>query len=255
MGCGESRLDRNLARFFNRPEIMSRHALIVLVATLLVAAAGCVKPSETFDEFADRVIDASSGGVEGCNGGELPDFNGQFFLGLSAAIAPNAPLLFVVDSTVTGQAVDLTFQPLCAREGDGAQNCGDDYLTPIGSPLVVEDVAIDQNCTFQAELIDATVPGKANPISGSDIRGDIVVIGTVRSTDLYCGDIGGQLKEPLQIPLDGSTFAAQRIEPGTVGDALPEPLAECPAEDEPDAGMPDAGTPDAGADAGDDAGA
>jgi hypothetical protein len=54
------------------------------------------------------------------------------------------------------------------------------------------------------------------------------------------------VKQPSMLSLDGSTFGALRIVPGTIGAALPDPVVVCPAPVDVDAGVPDAGTPDGG---------
>lgn len=228
----------------------SRRTLIPCLALFLGA---CVSASDRFDEFDQRVRDAAASSVEGCDGDALPDISGQYYLALSPVIAPSSLLQFTVDSEMTAgddgtATVDFSFQPLCVREGEGAQDCGDQLLQPVGDPLPATGVTVASDCTFRAELLQAVVPGKANPISGSDIRGDIIVVGSIRTTELYCGDVEGMLQEPIPLSLEGSTFAAQRIEPGTTGAALPDPLAACPAQTpDGDAGVPDAGPADAGA--------
>jgi len=218
--------------------------LPVLLCPLLVA---CVKLADRLKEFSERVIDAAASNIEGCLEDEIPDITGQFYLAIEPIIAQGLYLEFIVDAefsedagAVTG---DFSVQPLCVHS-----DCGADLLQPLGDPIVASDVLVDGNCSFTAELNDITVPGNANPISGSPIIGDITLLGVVRSTDLFCGDVVGTLQAPIpNLSLDGSTFGAKRIEPGTLGEDLPTRIFKCPSlMPMPDAGMPDAATPDAG---------
>lgn len=226
---------------------MSRRSSGLLCVSLFLLASACVDVGERFDEFGARVIDADTTRLDGDILDEIPDVNGQFYLSISPVIAPASLLQFISDVEMTmnedGTAtLNLSFQPLCAREGDGEENCGEDYLTPIGDVIVVNGVTVQLTGGFVAFLEGATVPGKANPISGAQITGDIRLLGFLKTEDLFCGDVDGMLAEPIpNLNLEGSTFGAVRIAEGTLGEDLPEPVFECPPD------VPDVdGTPDGG---------
>jgi hypothetical protein len=69
-----------------------------------------------------------------------------------------------------------------------------------------------------------------------------VVTGIIRSADLYCGTINGDVTEPFTLNLDGSTFAAVRIPDGmSVEDVTP--VLACPVNAPVDAGVADASAP------------
>jgi hypothetical protein len=119
---------------------------------------------------------------------------------------------------------------------------------PTGDPIVTEDIGVNQAGEF-AMPVQGTVDGTANPITSNDLVVDIVMHGIIQSTDVWCGTITGMVTN-LDLVLDGSTFAAIRIEPGTAAADLPAPVSICPEVNPADAGVPDA-MPDAMPDAGD----
>ena len=245
-------LDKICSQFFNCVKIMSSRrprnqsllAVGSLFATLLVA--GCPDTKQSFDDFDNRVIDADNDRIDGANLEEIPDVNGEFLLSLSPSIAPTALLKFIATTVLEESGGEITvaleLQPLCVQEGQCTVG------QPIGDPIAVAAASVNGAGEFTANLVEAFVPGGANPISGSDIIGDIELLGTLKDDDLYCGEANGTATvSGSPIPINGSTFASIRITPGTLGDDLPDPVAECPPEGgDVDAGVPDAGTPDAG---------
>jgi hypothetical protein len=201
-----------------------------LVSGLSVAAlaplAGCVDPAGKFDEFENRVIDARPGGGNG--GGAIHDVTGEFLLGLRPAFSPGDVIQFLVTSSLTetagGATLDLAIQPLTAEKctGNGGQPVGDE----------LEETGIDVNTTgeFTVVFTKARVDSQANDVSCSIIEADVGLTGVLRSADLFCGQVAGEVFRPAGVPpLDGSTFAAIRVAPGTLGGDLPEPMVECPS--------------------------
>jgi hypothetical protein len=208
-------------------------------ALVLLAAAplGCVDPGKRFDDFDRRVIDADLGGVQ-CEGA-LRNISGEFFTSISISFAPEDVLEFVstVDMTSEGGAGTASFsiQPLVTADPQ-CEAPEEDIRTPVGDPLVAEDVAVDGAGAFEIEFEGATVPGLANPISCGDILADITLTGIIRSPDQWCGAASGMVMLPIQATLEGSTFGAVRVDPGTEGADLPDPQPACPACGDPDAG-------------------
>lgn len=220
-----------------------------LVGTAILALAGpaCVDAGKSFRSFDERVIDAAPSTVGGsCDGGEIPDVNGEFFLALSPSISPDALLRFIVttdlDRGVTPPLLTLTLQPICTQ----ASQCT--VGQPVGDPVTLAPGEVADDCSVALVLTDVFIPGGANTISGSDIIGNLDLLGSLRGADFYCGLINGTATVGgADIPIDGSTFGSIRIEEGTLGNDLPEPVSECPAEmPDSDAGVPDAGPADAG---------
>lgn len=218
-------------------------AILLTISVLAFKeGAGCVDAGQSFKAYDDRVIDAAMTNVGGdCNGGEIPDVNGEFLLALSPSFAPEGLLQFrtevTIDKSVSPALLTQSLQPLCAQESQCTLG------EPVGDPFAIENVEVDDQCGYTANLVDVFIPGAANPVSGSDIIGNIELLGSLQSTDLLCGIANGTAEvSGAPIPIDNSTFGGVRIE-----GELPEPVAACPDEGGPDAGVPDGGQPvDAG---------
>ncbi len=204
--------------------IRTRGAFLALLA--LSGLGACVDPKNRFDQFNERVADA--GVVNRDGGGGLFEIDGEFLLSIGVVFAPDSPLRFVATSAITIEGgtgtLTLSFQPLAFDTCDGG-NGGNEVGDPLDSP----DLEVDAAGVFQVTHDGASVDGKANPISCGTIVADLVLDGVIESEDLFCGDVSGQAHQPLEVSLDGSTFGAIRIEPGTRGDAdLPTPVTACP---------------------------
>ncbi|HUS63970.1 MAG TPA: hypothetical protein VMZ28_05465 [Kofleriaceae bacterium] len=214
------------SRIFGHPVV----TLALLGAALL---AGCVDPGKRFDDFDRRVIDAGAAGPQ-CDGA-LRDINGEFLIALSPGFSPDDVLQFIatVDMTTDGDTATaaFSFQPLVAMECDP-----DNYRETVGDPLEVDDVEIGSDGAFAFTFDGAQVAGQANEVSCGAILADITLTGIIRSPDEWCGDGSGMVMAPTPANLEGSTFGAIRIDPGTVGDDLPAPQPACAACGEPDAG-------------------
>lgn len=208
----------------------------LVVALALPAMSGCVDPSSRLDGFSGRVVDADLNRPDGSGG--LYDVSGQFLATITPGFAPNAQLQFLATVTYTptgsGATVDLSFQPLWAA------NCNDptpdQVRTPVGDPLVTNGIAVDAGGTFDLTFMNATVDARANALLCGDIVANVELFGTLKSTDLFCGDVGGNVTQPIPAALDGSTFAAIRVTDGTIGNDLPDPVGACPTAPASDGG-------------------
>jgi len=204
-----------------------RPAGACLALLALSGLGACVDPPARFDEFSERVVDAGQA-VNRDGGGGLFEIDGEFLLSIGISFAPDSPLRFVAttDITINGDSGTLTlsFQPLAFETCD-AGNGGNE----VGDPLEASDLPVDAAGVFQLTHDGATVVGLANPVSCGDIVADLVLDGVIQSENLFCGEVSGQAHQPLEVSLDGSTFAAIRIDPGTRGDAnLPAAVTACP---------------------------
>jgi hypothetical protein len=199
--------------------------LLASAAWLLLVALGCVDPDGRYDDFIERTANMrraeDAGGVEPR---ERFDFSGQYLLALSTTIAPGQPILFACEVSVAAdlETFDLSMQAL-TTDGDAAPR------TPTGDSLDVDAVPYAEDGSFEADLGEVTVPGDANPISGSDIVATVAIAATAHPmTDElpmhFCGEATGMATVPLELDLAGSTLGAVEVESFT--DA--EPLAECP---------------------------
>jgi hypothetical protein len=203
-----------------------------LLAGAIALATGCPspEPGEKFDRFLDDTEEErESNAVD--QGGSLADISGNFLFALASFLAPEAPLqfyttvMFTDNGDGTGSA-ELSMQPLALDIGQA--------ITPrtfVGDPLVIPPVDIDANGAFVIDIMELVIlPGEANPISGTPIHTTrLTLTGNIQDTDLFCGIATGMVVMPLETSLDGSTFAAQRVEgPDPALFPVP-PVGECPA--------------------------
>lgn len=198
----------------------------VLLAVTLAALGACVDPNKKFDDFNERVSDAQANTIDGSGG--LFEIDGEFLLALVPSFASNNTLRFVVTSEITidgdSGTLSLSFQPIASDKCDEG-NGGNE----VGTPLEAEDVTVSEVGGFQLTHDGAEVVMEANDVTCTPIKANLVLDGQVRSADMFCGDVSGDVIEPLPNDLEGSTFGAIRIETGTRGDAnLPEALKACP---------------------------
>ena len=202
-----------------------RPGCAVITATLAVALAGCVDAHSRFDEFTERVVDAQANQIDGS--GALAEIDGEFLLTIQPGFDANHFLKFVATSDITidgsSGTLSLSFQPLAAErcdEGNGGNEVGD--------AIEANDLPVDMNGAFELMHDGAMVTMLANDVTCTDIVANLVLNGLIQSADLFCGEVSGRVLTTGS-NLEGSTFGAIRIEPGTRGDAnLPEPVKACP---------------------------
>lgn len=204
-----------------------RMRVTTLVPGTLVLLAGCVDPRGRFDDFADRTPappDADS--TDAAVVTDLPDVDGTFLLAVNPSISPGNAVQYLVtwDLTEPGTAgaagdLDGSYQPL--RTFGLVSNSPE--RTPVGAPLVVGDVAVDNTASFSARLM-GTLPGMANSVTGQTRPYNIVLAGVIRSADLVCGTVTGMVDV---VDVAGSTFAAIRVTDTTPAN-LPAPTLACP---------------------------
>jgi hypothetical protein len=84
-------------------------------------------------------------------------------------------------------------------------------------------VLVDAHDGFAIDL-DGTLPGAANPVTGTDVELDLNLHATVRTHDFACGTIIGTAGS---LPAEGSTFGSVRIPDDQT---LPAPVFACPAD-------------------------
>lgn len=148
--------------------------------------------------------------------------SGTYLMAVSAVIDPQHPLQWIADvdhDTSTGE-LTITAQSLSLDVGSTSFP-----REPIGEPLVLQ-AGLGEDGRFAIETPQVMVPGPANPITGSDIVASLVIQGQVFGRELWCGDVFGEVTQPLSIDLQGSTFA---FEPIPADGTLPDPvLWRCP---------------------------
>jgi hypothetical protein len=199
-----------------------------ITAVLALALTACVDASARFDEFSRNVVDASTvvntcsePGAGGTPLAELPDISGEHLLAIKTNLS-SLPLQFRCAAGLSpqdeGGLLDLSCTPL-----------DKDTRTDVGDPLGQDNVLVNPDGAFCATFV-GTVPGAANPISGSDVVTDddgLELSGLLQDADAFCGTFEGNITAPFNGRITGS-FGAIRITPGATGDDLPQPVLECP---------------------------
>jgi hypothetical protein len=198
----------------------------LLSSLFSLVAAGCVDPHARYEDFLERTA-----GMRGQDAGMVTpsdrlDFSGRYLAALATTLAPGQPILFSCEVTVSEDlaTVDLSFQPL-STDADPLPR------EPVGESFGASAVAYGEDGSFSAELGELTIPGRANPISGSDIVATVTIAATAyaMTADLpmsFCGGVSGMVSVPLALDLAGSTIG------GVEGSDLAgvTPLAACPTE-------------------------
>lgn len=239
----------------------ARRAAIAACAAALLTVAGCPDPEGQYEEFLQNSQALRDVPVQDTGSGTLTDVNGTFLLAISPVISPTSILQFTTtvtwtpnDDPTTGGKLHFDLQPLQVAPGKATRE-------PVGG-VIKGDADVGPDGAFVMDLGEQEVTGDANPISGSDIKATLKLLGKIRDSSLMCGTVEGDVTAPIQTTLNGSSFGMARIESTATAD-LPEPTAACPAgggggEDagptdvadgggtEPDAGGTDGGGTDAG---------
>lgn len=211
----------------------ARHLDAGTLLALLLTAAGCPDPQARYDAFLERTADMRNPDAGMIMPGERFDFSGQYLAALAITIDPGKPILLGCDARVASDlsSVDLTFQPLSSDSDPQPRE-------PVGESFGASEVPYTEEGTFKAELGEVTVPGRANPISGSDIVAEVTLEASARhgsgeDPDLFCGQVSGMVRVPITLDLAGSTLGAVAAE----SFSGVEPLTRCPSErDVPAAG-------------------
>ena len=180
-------------------------ALLVLAAAFLT---GCPDPQAEFDDFEARYEETKPPPVVAACGETVQSVEGDFLFALSAQIDAEKPILFLASIVTEADGMHVSVTPLEAA----------DRKTLIPPPLEIGPYPIDAEGNFVAALPQLTIPGAANPITGSEIVATTTLSGAV-CENLLCGDVTGQVTEPLMLDLAGSTFAMARV----MGTDYPEP--------------------------------
>jgi len=190
-------------------------------------------PQGKFDDFLKDTRESTSGagttelGTTGTpttdvtTGGPMVfDISGDFLLAVATTVDQDKPLQFIATSVVAdvdGKQVvtSLCLQPLTLMQGKVTVP-----REPIGDPLCFMGLdVLDNQFTLDAGIVSVT--GMANPITGANIVASLVMAVTIKSDDLYCGSVTGEVMEPPVGDITGSTFAAVRLTDVTM---LPNPI-------------------------------
>jgi len=214
---------------------LSKRSIVLFVACLGLAACTTPDPKGTLDEFEtrraanaqdrlDNIPDAGDDGPVACTA--PADLNGVFMLAVDTSVAPGSPMFFeatvTYDADATPPTISMSMLPLTA----GA-------FVPPGfeiidsEPLLVGPSEVSEDGTFTMDFGETDVVGDANPITGRDIKATLVVAGQIRSADVVCGAVSGDLIAPFEAPLTGSTMGMIRVTDGDYANAAA--VLKCPA--------------------------
>jgi len=185
-----------------------RAVLGSLMAGGLSLLGGCVDPEDRYAVFLERTAEMrnrDSGPVEPT---DRFDWSGRYLLALSTVLGPDQPLLFAVGAEVSSDlsTADLELQPLTTDDDDEPR-------TAVGQSFQLNDIAYEMDGTFSVDLGEVAVPGRANPITGSDIVARVQLVartlaGGEDRDGIFCGEVSGMVVRPLTYDLAGSTFGA-----------------------------------------------
>lgn len=190
----------------------------------------------TTNPTADGVDDwdeCASGGVDCCEinssycdttGGDVPEISGEFLFVFSLSVAPDLPLQYLATVEVLpqfdpdGVLFDVLLQPLTLDQGSTTVP-----RDPAGDPIEVPAVLVGHDLSFELALGSVLAPGETNPITGSDITMDgVLMTGTVLGPDDLCGTVTGDVVAPINTSLEGSTFAMIRVDaPASLPEMFP----------------------------------
>ena len=204
--------------------------LLALSALLSLAACESPDPEGRMDEFAERTgstppsdgdaggaadaADAGSGGADAIvdDAGNVctpPDPTGEWFFALSANLDREAPLYFEISMAYDGETITASGQPLRYDADPLTGDPSADPRSPVGDPVPSTSAYDAQGC-FVMDFPDVLVTGEANPLTGRDIEGTVIVDGCIVGENETVGVMRGQIVAPLMLNLEGSTFAGVR---------------------------------------------
>lgn len=190
---------------------MSRGAAL---AGLLLAAACGPDPEGKFNEFVEEAEKFDMPQVRM----DIPppdpgiDLTGTSLLAISTTVSKDLPLQFI--STVVQHVddmgnitIDISLQPLSLELMKVTVP-----REPVGTVLEFKGIPVIDGASYTVDAGETMVTGMANPITGSDITATLLMEATVVDANFVCGTVSGDVTSPLMTSINGSTFAAVRLE-------------------------------------------
>lgn len=203
----------------------------VSLCCALLALAACESPDPIarMDEFAERTdsqpIDESDAGADistdiddAC---PPVDPTGTWFFALSATLDREAPIFFEITFSIDDEGIlQASGQPLRydADPVDGTP--AENPRVAVGEP-VLSSSPYGADGTYSLTFPDVTVTGEANPLTGRDILGTVILDGRFEGENTTFGAMSGEIVEPLVLNLNGSTYAGVRAAPEDYPDIDP----------------------------------
>ena len=138
--------------------------------------------------------------------------SGSFYFALAPALDPTKPMVFLSTIEISiaedGQSGIITNIRLDPR------TCEDRQVSAEGEVVFEGESQVNIEGDYSIDFGQQAVPGAANCISGSPIQATIQLQGRIMNEDQICGQVSGMLMQPFEYDLEGSTFAAYRVEEG-----------------------------------------
>ncbi|MCA9539147.1 MAG: hypothetical protein KC620_09700 [Myxococcales bacterium] len=213
----------------------------LLALALLTLACSEHTPRSDYDDFRARTAARRESACNAPVGGPsaLADLRGRWLI--RALLKGGIPL---------GLRITLDY----ADGEDGAPPV--DYVArfwlhtqPLdATPLVETQAHVDEDGRF---ILTADPLNLGTDVidSASPVIATVTMDARTLDADQWCGDAVGTVTSPLELHLDGSTFAAHRDDDGAL--VLDDLTFQCPGDPcAPDMGVPDAGVSDAAVDGG-----
>lgn len=209
-------------------------ALLCLVPSVMLLGCPSPDPKGKFDDFYEETKEEREefANMKLDMGSQLADVSGTFLFAIEPVpVAPERYLQFIATTTLvvaedgSGGTMAIDFQPLSLEQGQNIVP-----REPVGEVIHVEGIAVSPSGAFSIESLggDVMVTGEANPITGSDIVANLGIEGFIQGPDLYCGNVFGEVKAPLMLSLEGSTFGAERIEATDPASLPTDIIVRCP---------------------------
>lgn len=191
-------------------------------ALLLCGLVACVDAGRSFDDFSDRVGTTDANTIDRPPS-SVHNITGTFLVAVHAGFeTSNDPAYYVqllVNWTLTESdtiSLDGSYTPLCT-------NAACTTMREAIPPALTNVTTVNTDGTFSQGL-SGTLPGGANPLSGSPQPLVGTLEGVILDANTVCGSVTGTV---AGLDLTGSTFGAIRVT-DTAPASLPPPVATCP---------------------------
>lgn len=193
------------------------NTLSLVSLSLAALTTACIDTQNRLDEFYDR-SEPLRITVETGECVERLDMSGDYLLAVATVVNPSAPILFAadfaVDTSVEPWGLTVTMQPISYTD-----------RSDVGAAFTASGT-IASDGTFSLDFGEITVLGAANPVvPGVDAVATLLMDGCTNSLTFSCGNIGGGIIAPAQLPLTGSTYGAVALDDDL---ATAEVVSACP---------------------------
>jgi hypothetical protein len=226
--------------------------LLGLLASVASLATGCTDPKSRFHDFENAFPDAGPPpdamvALPDAAPRDLPDPTGTYYITfVTVNVDPDDTTVTNLLWTIEAQK-DANGQPVSMTMTTQTLSTIPKGRVKVGTPITKTDQPISAGGEFVLDFKNFVLVGDAN-FTGGDLLLNATFNSTIQTKDVFCGTINpGNVISPIPLDLTGSTYVGVRVDPGTVGTALPPPVIACPPPPMPDGGLPDAGpdVPDA----------